>query len=233
MLTEDVAEIERLKAEAAQTAANAAAREARKAADIKDRSDTAADLRSKLWNLDTSAGHRESKGLRDALKSIKDNPGSNYARTNFARRQAAAVMMIKRFRDERESKGAPAGEQIQNGVINFLGDLTSGNFFKSKKAKGTIPQKGELPAEIVDLKGKDTQELLKAFKHGVDKTEQPTGLPESGQGKRRVRRGKSLYERARDYLRERAKKKGKPERPTFDGRPWEHEDHEDRDINEL
>ncbi|MBA7529296.1 hypothetical protein ES705_21492 [subsurface metagenome] len=203
MLTEDVAENKRLIAETEAKVIQQDAEKERGRSIIKERRDEARDLISQLWDLDTSTGHRESKGIRDVLNTIKDNPSSNYARTNFPRRKAGALAMIEEFRDQRERQGAPASEQIQNGVIGFVADLLSGDLFKGKKAETPGPEKGGLPPETVDLKGKNDQELLESFEYRASESEQPT-----------VRRGKTLFEK---WLEARKKKRGKPEEPKSIG----------------
>lgn len=145
MLTEDVAEEARLKA--IKDAKNTAdiAEEERKESIIRDRKDTAVELISNLWNLDTSTGHRESKRLRDSLNTIKNNPGSNYVRTNFSRIKRQALEMVERFTEEREQRGAPASEQMMNGVTDFITDGVErlSDFFKGKKPKQTKPKRKE------------------------------------------------------------------------------------------
>ena len=201
MLSDDIAEAKRLKAEKEAKDAGDEAEKERKKAIVEDRSDTAADLRSKLWNLDTSTGHRESKPLRESLKTIKDNPDTNYARTNFSRRKAAALAMIERFTEERRLKGAPAAEQLENGFTSVVCKIAS--IFMGKKTEESTSERGGLPPETVDFKGKDTQELLERFGHGASESEQP-----------KVRRGKTLFEKWREAHR---KKKGEGEEPKSRG----------------
>ena len=203
MLTEDLAENKRLIAETEAKVTQQDAEKERGRSIIKERRDEAAELISQLWDLDTSTGRRESKQIRDVLNTIKENPGSNYARTNFPRRKAGALAMIKEFREQREREGAPVSEQIQNGVIGFIADLFSGDLFKGKKTETPRPEKGGLPPGTVDFKGKDTQELLESFGHGASESEQP-----------RVRRGKTLFEKWREAHR---KKKGEGEEPKSRG----------------
>lgn len=208
LLEENKAEFKRLEAEAARKVADDKAKGAQTEAIIKDRSDTAATLITNLWRLDTSTGHSESKELRRELTTIKKKPDSNYARTNFPRRQAAAVVMIGRFTEERELKGAPAAEQIQNGVTSIFCKIAE--VVTGKKTKESTPERGESSPEIPNFRGQPDEGLPEKF--GFRK-----GAPGSKPGK--PKRGKSIYEKLRngDYK----KKKGKPEKEEFEGRPWE------------
>jgi len=151
ILTEDVAETKRLEAKAEAKVTQEEVEKERKRSIIKARGDEAMHLRSQLWDLDTSTGHRESRQIRDLLNTIKDNSGSNYARANFPRRKATALAMIQKFRKEREGEGAPASEQMINGVIDFVAELFSK---KGKKKKGE-PEK----PKTVGFEGRSEEDL--------------------------------------------------------------------------
>jgi len=217
MLTEDIAEHKRLEAEKEEKRLADIAEAERKRAIIRDRSDTAANLASNLWNLDTSAGHRDSKQLRDSLKTIKDNPDTNYARTNFSRRKATALAMIERFTKEREDKGAPAAEQVENGVISVVCKIAS--IFTGKKTEESTSEGGEVSPKIPSFRGQPDEGLKEKFGYG-----------EGEQGKPRPRRKKSIYEKLRngDYK----KKKGEPKQKEFEGRPWEDKETPGRPFQE-
>lgn len=158
ILTEDVAETKKLEGEAEAKVIQEEGEKERKRSIIKARGDEAMRLRSQLWDLDTSTGHRESKQIRDLLSTIKDNPSSKHARTNFPRRKAGALAMIEKFRKEREGEGTPASEQMINGVIKFMCDLTSGNLFKGKQVKPKKKGEPEKP-KTVGFEGRSEEDL--------------------------------------------------------------------------
>lgn len=158
ILAEDVAETKRLEAKAEAKVTQEEAEKERKRSIIKARGDEAADLISQVWDLDTSTGHRESKEIRDLLNTIKDNPSSNYAKTNFPRRKAGALAMIEKFTKEREGEGTPVSEQMINGVIKFMCDLTSGNLFKGKQVKPKKKGEPEKP-KTVGFEGRSEEDL--------------------------------------------------------------------------